>query len=137
MTVDLLKTLNNAKLGCQPFVNMGTLGQQFRHLADISLCYEKAIRIGRLSFRGKRRDRRLERSVSGLRNYLGKVITKLERSLRNCNPQSRISWAGRKINIAQHLGYLNEHEILHHGELIVYARVCGLAFPGSWSVWGL
>ena len=137
MTVDLLKTLNNSKLGCQPCVDMGTLGQQFRHMADISMCYEEAIWTGRLNFKRKRRNHRLERSVVGLRKYLGEVTKKLDRSLRSYNPRRRISWAGRKVDIAQHLGYLNEHEIPHHGELIVYFRVCGLTFPRSWSAWGL
>jgi hypothetical protein len=29
------------------------------------------------------------------------------------------------------------HEILHHGQLIVYANALGRAFPASWAAFGL
>ena len=29
------------------------------------------------------------------------------------------------------------HEILHHGQLIVYANALGRAFPASWAAFGV
>jgi len=30
-----------------------------------------------------------------------------------------------------------DHETLHHGMFVVYARLLGRNFPSSWKTWGL
>ena len=53
------------------------------------------------------------------------------------NPKSEIDWFGDKLSIENHINALIQHEILHHGELIVYVRILELNFPKSWNMWGL
>ena len=44
-------------------------------------------------------------------------------------PRSGVNGSGRRLGV--------NHEILHHGQLIVYANALGRAFPASWAAFGL
>jgi len=64
------------------------------------------------------------------------VITKLSKLIEEY-PKVKIDWFGDKLSLENHINALIQHEILHHGELVVYARTLELVFPKSWNIWGL
>lgn len=55
----------------------------------------------------------------------------------NQNKEVKIDWFCEKFNMTKHIKALIEHEILHHGELVVYIRTLNLDFPDSWQEYGL
>jgi uncharacterized damage-inducible protein DinB len=72
--------------------------------------------------------------------YLKDTVNKTRKSQqRNFQSEEvlKIDWFGEKWGLDQHLQALIEHEILHHGQLVVYLRTLDLKFPQSWEIWGL
>lgn len=115
---------------------MGTLGKQFRHIGDVQLCYTEAIKSGKISFDHYRRDYSLENSKQKLLDFLQETDQDFLRLVEE-NSGVEIDWFGEKWTLEQHLQALIEHEILHHGQLVVYLRTLNLKFPKSWELWGL
>jgi len=115
---------------------MGTIGKQFRHIGDVQICYTKAIKTGKIDFSRYRRDYSLETSKERLKTFLQEVNQEMLKLIEE-NQDAKIDWFGEEWNLKQHIKALIEHEILHHGELIVYIRTLGLKFPKSWELWGL
>jgi uncharacterized damage-inducible protein DinB len=52
-------------------------------------------------------------------------------------PRQTIDWFGEPKSVGEHLMCLADHELLHHGQWIVYRRLLGGAFPKSWDQWGV
>jgi hypothetical protein len=48
-----------------------------------------------------------------------------------------INWDDDNIGVFQHLMRMAAHEILHHGQWILYARLMGKTMPPSWKAWGV
>jgi len=136
LTVDLLKELPEEHLDFSVGKNMGTIGKQFRHIGDVQVCYNEAIKTGKIDFDKYRRDYSIESSRVKLLEFLEEVNGEMLRLIEE-NEGMTIDWFGEELSLEEHLKALIEHEILHHGELIVYIRVLGLKFPRSWGIWGL
>ncbi len=136
LTLDLLSELPEENLSFSVGKNMGTIGKQYRHIGDVQICYNEAIKTGKIDFGKYRRDYSVETSKMKLLEFLEEVNTEMLKLIEE-KEDVKIDWFGEKLNLEEHLNSLIEHEILHHGELVVYIRVLDLKFPESWGVWGL
>ncbi len=137
LTIDLLDELPEKDLLFTVGKNMGTIGKQYRHIGDVQICYSEAIKNKKIDFSKYRRDYSLESSKEKLKSFLLEINREMIELFEN-NQDVKIDWFGEEWNLKQHLKALIEHEILHHGELVVYIRTLGIKFPKSWSeLWGL
>jgi len=73
MTLDLLKAIPEEKLDFAVGKNMGSLGKQFRHIGDVQICYNEAIKTGKIDFNKYRKDYSLETSKEKLKTFLEEV----------------------------------------------------------------
>ena len=141
LTLDLLEIIPEEKLGFTVGKNMGAIGKQFRHIGDVQLCYVGAIKTRKIDFNKYRRDYSIENSKTKLKGFLEEMDKELLDLLGKLNPEEidtlSIDWGFEKLSIIEHIRSLIQHEILHHGELIVYVRTLGIKFPDSWKTWGL
>jgi len=136
LTLDLLEIISENKLNFTVGKNMGTIGKQYRHIGDVQLCYIEAIKTGVIDFDKYKRDYSIENSKEKLKSFLKEMDREMIKTIKK-NPKVKIDWFGEKITLKEHINYLIQHEILHHGELIVYIRTLSLKFPKSWELWGL
>ena len=143
-TLDLLKTLSDEELGFSVGQNMGTLGQQFCHLCRVDDQYISAIETLRVENNRKKLEFPLETSVSKLTEQLEGDGRKLFQIIKDMSEESveniKIDWTywkEKELGLLEHLNNMLEHEILHHGQLIVYFRIMNKKFPESWSAWGI
>lgn len=136
LTLDLLNELSGEHLSFSVGKNMGTLGKQYRHIGDVQICYNEAIKTGKIDFNKYKRDYSIENSKEKLKEFLQNIDQEMLKLIEE-NPNVKIDWFGEELDLKQHLRALIEHEILHQGELIVYIRNLGLNFPKSWELWGL
>lgn len=136
LTLDLLDELPKEHLSFTVGKNMGTIGKQYRHIGDVQICYNEAIKNKKMSFDKYRRDYSLENSKEKLKAFLTEINQEMLELIKE-NQEIKIDWFGEEWDIKDHIKALIEHEILHHGELIVYIRTLGLNFPESWELWGL
>ncbi len=136
LTIDLLEAIPEEKLVFAVGKNMGSLGKQFRHIGDVQLCYNEAIKTGKISFSNYKRDYSIETSKEKLKDFLEEADKELLKLIGE-NPKAEIDWFGDKLSLESHINALIQHEILHQGELLVYARTLELTFPKSWNMWGL
>ena len=141
---DVLKMLNDEQLGFTVGKNMGTLGEQFRHMARVRFQYTEAIET-------KKVDNTIEKIDPVVAQYKDKLIELWERAnqkllnvLKNADPNDLEKkaidwkhWGVNEMNIHDHLNALMDHETLHNGQIIVYLRTMELKFPKSWEAWGL
>jgi hypothetical protein len=136
MTAELLATLDEESLGFTPGAGMGPMWQQFRHLGRVEDNYVTGIATGRLEF-GPPRRRAAGTTGSALAGYLRDLDEDLRAAIDGAGPDRTIAWPGERVDLVEHVGRLVNHELLHHGELVVYVRLLGRPFPHSWRVWGL
>ena len=136
LTYDLLESLPEKMLKETVDKNMGSIGKQFRHIGDVQLCYNEAIKTGKINFSKYRRDYSIENSKIKLKQFLEEMDEEMDLLIEK-NNNIQIDWGFAKVSLIEHLNFLIQHEILHHGELIVYIRSLELRFPKSWEdLWG-
>lgn len=136
LTLDLLDELPEEHLSFTVGKNMGAIGKQYRHIGDVQICYNEAIKTGKADFNKYRKDYSLENSKEKLKEFLEEINQEMLKLVEE-NQDAKIDWFGEEWDLKQHLKALIEHEILHHGELVVYIRTLGIKFPKSWELWGL
>ncbi len=136
LTYDLLNSLPEKMLEKTVGKNMGSIGKQFRHLGDVQLCYNEAIKTLKIDFSKYRRDYSIENSKIKLKQFLEEVNKEMYELIEK-NNNIEIDWGFTKVSLIDQLSFLIQHEILHHGELIVYMRSLELRFPKTWEdMWG-
>lgn len=136
LTYDLLRVLPYPVMNFSPHPEFGTLIRQMRHAADIQACYINAIRSGRMEFDAQPRHRGLEQSKENLEAYMRDLDRDLLDALRALTPDQRarpIDWGATTPTLLQHLMRLLQHEALHHGMWVFYAKIADLALPPSWQ----
>src|SRR3989344_3923402 len=144
LAFDVLKMLSDEQLGFTVGKNMGTLGEQFRHMARVRFQYAEAIETKKVDNTIEKIDPEVAKSKSKLIELWEKANQKLLAVLQNANPDELENtminwkhWGVDEMNIHDHFNALMDHETLHNGQIIVYLRTMELKFPKSWETWGL
>jgi hypothetical protein len=137
LTIDLLDSLTDAELGQGPGRDLGPFWKQFRHVGRLQECYQDALNTGRIKFDYDHKRYRGGCSRDALKNYLQELDRELLRAIEQVDWSMSINWDDDNIGVFQHLMRMASHEILHHGEWILYARLMELKLPPSWKAWGV
>lgn len=138
LTYDLLRSLPYAVMNFSPHPGFGTLIRQIRHVGEIQAAYVAAITSGRMDFAARPRQRALEQSKDRLDAFLREQDASLLAALREADAARTIEWHGTQATLLQHLMYLLQHETLHHGMWVFYAKIAELDLPESWrKTWTL
>ena len=144
LAIDILKMLTDEQLDFTVGKNMGTLGEQFRHMARVRLQYSEAIENKKVEPTKETIDPSIAKSKEKLIELWEKINKKIPQILERMSAEElenlKIDWKHWGIdsmNIYSHLQALIDHENLHNGQTIVYIRTMGLKFPESWKAWGL
>lgn len=136
LTYDLLRALPYAVMNFSPHPEFGTLIRQIRHVGDIQACYIAAIKSGKTDFQAQPRKRALEQSKEHVEAYLHHLDEELLSTLRELPADLRtrlIAWDSSQVTLLQHLVWLLQHESLHHGMWVFYAKIADLPLPQSWK----
>lgn len=144
LAMDILKMLNDEQLNFTVGKNMGTLGEQFRHMARVRLQYSESIETKKVEPTKETIDPSIAKSKEKLIQLWEKVNHKIPQILEKMSAEELenlkidwIHWGVDSMDIYSHLQALIDHENLHNGQIIVYIRTMGLKFPKSWKAWGL
>lgn len=142
LALDILKSISDDQLQLTVGKNMGTLGQQFRHIAKIELEYIDAIKNKKVAPVPGRLDRSLSNSKEALLETFDKNEKELSELLGSIlDPETFMidwtHWDIKEMNLIDHIQALADHNNLHNGEIIVYAKTHDIPFPKSWEPWGL
>ncbi len=138
LSLDLLADLSPAELEYTPGPGLGRFWKQFRHLGGVQECYLEALSTGRVDFSYTGRHYRGGPDRAALLGYLRGLDEQMFATLARADWARTVVWGpGDTPDLDGHLRRLVEHEVLHHGEWVVYVRLLGRAFPASWGLWGL
>jgi uncharacterized damage-inducible protein DinB len=137
LTIELLDSLTDAELSEPPGRDLGPFWKQFRHVGRLQECYQDALNTGRIKFDYDHKRYRGGCSRDALKNYLQELDRELLRAIEQVDWNMSINWDGDNIDVFQHLMRMASHEILHHGQWILYARLLDKKMPPSWKAWGV
>ena len=144
LAMDILKMLTDEQLDFKVGKNMGTLGEQFRHMARVRLQYSEAIETKKVEPTKETIDPSIAKSKEKLIELWEKINQQIPQILEKMSAEELENlkidwkhWGVDSMNIYSHLQALVDHENLHNGQIIVYIRTKGLKFPESWKAWGL
>lgn len=140
LSLDILKLLSEEQLGLTVGKNMGTIGEQFRHMARVRFQYAEAIENRILSKTIEKIDPTVALSKTGLLELWDKANQKLLSVIEKSDLSIIIDWkywGVGEMTLQDHLNALMDHETLHNGQLIIYLRTHDIQFPKSWEAWGL
>jgi uncharacterized damage-inducible protein DinB len=143
LALDILKSLSNEQLELTVGKNMGTLGQQFRHILKIELEYLQAIKTKKVSPAYEKPDKSVAESKEALVALFADIERRTEETLGSITEDPETCfidwthWGMDAMNLVDHMQALADHNNLHNGEIIVYARTHDIPFPKSWEPWGL
>ena len=137
LTNDLLESILDEDLLKTPALALGPWWKQFRHMGRVQENYLQAIDTGTVRFGFEGTSYKDGAAKNKLKEYLGNLDKRLNTVVESGKETSAINWFGERKSLAQHLLCLADHEILHHGQWIVYQKQLGGNFPPSWSAWGL
>jgi uncharacterized damage-inducible protein DinB len=134
LSKDLLNALPEEMLHQQPLPDVGSWAKQFRHLGRVQENYIQALKSGKTVFSYNGCSLPGVITKPSLIEYLSRLDSELHAAL--VSPVSTIDWFGESWSIDRHLQAMISHEILHHGQLILYARIAKFKLPKSWEAWG-
>jgi len=137
MTNDLLESVTNEDLHKSPDESLGPWWKQFRHMGRVQENYLQAVESGTVQFGFEGASYNGGASKIELQKYLINLDNRLAAIIKNTDVSLKINWFGENKSLGQHLMYLADHEVLHHGQWIIYRRQLGGVFPPSWSAWDL
>ncbi|HET6780987.1 MAG TPA: DinB family protein [bacterium] len=132
LTYDFLRSLPYAIMNFSPHPGFGTLARQIRHVGEIQACYLEGITSAQMDLASRRRQRALEQSKERLEAYLQEQDAALLGLLPRADPARSIKWSSGPVTLMVHLLRLLQHETLHHGMWIFYAKIAELDLPQSW-----
>jgi uncharacterized damage-inducible protein DinB len=144
LAMDILKMLTDEQLDFTVGKNMGTLGEQFRHMTRVRLQYSEALETKKVEPTKETIDPFIAKSKERLVELWEKVNQKIPQILQKMSAEELENlkidwkhWGVDSMDIYSHLQALIDHENLHNGQIIVYVRTLDLKFPESWKAWGL
>jgi uncharacterized damage-inducible protein DinB len=137
LTLELLDSLSDAELAETPGRPLGPYWKQFRHVGRLQECFQEALNTKKVRFDYVNKRYRGGCSKSALKAYLRALDRELLQAIDRVNHDTKIDWNGEAVSVFQHLMRMVEHEVLHHGQWILYARVMKKNLPPGWKVWGI
>jgi uncharacterized damage-inducible protein DinB len=137
LTFELLGSLTDAELSETPGPELGPFWKQFRHVGRIQECYQEALNTKKIRFDYGNKRYRSGCSKNALRAYLRALDRELVQAVERVDSNATIDWDGEKVGAFQHLMRMLGHEILHHGQWILYARLMEKKLPPGWKAWGI
>jgi uncharacterized damage-inducible protein DinB len=144
LSLDILKSLSDEQLGFTVGENMGSLGEQFRHMARVQVQYTEAIQNKKVGKIGRKIDLDVAKSKDDLiklweeieKNMTDIVGSLSEEEIENFKIDWNY-WHIPEMDLVEHLTALTDHQNLHNGQIVVYLKTHSISFPKSWSAWGL
>ena len=135
-TLDFLEMLTEEEICYKlPRPGLDTFGKHFLEMAEVQKSYIKALETGKIDFSvGNYEQPEIYEKKSKLRAHFEKMDDYLVRTLERIKDVSReIDWGLGKDNpnVLEHLQFLIQHEILHHGQLVAFAYLYSLPIPES------
>lgn len=137
LTLDLLDSLTDADLSEAPGLDLGPFWKQFRHVGRLQECYQEALSTKEVRFDYENKRYRGGCSKGTLKNYLQELDGELSKAIEQMDRNMTIGWDGKEVGVFQHLMRMASHEILHHGQWILYDRLMEKKLPLSWKAWGV
>jgi len=138
LAMDILKMLTDEQLDFAVGKNMGTLGEQFRHMARVRLQYSEAVKTKKVEQTKETIDPSITKSKEKLIELWEKVNKKIPQILEKMSVKELENlkidwkhWSVDSMDIYSHLQALIDHENLHNGQIVVYVRTMDLKFPES------
>ena len=134
--MDFLEILTEEEICYKlPRPGLDTFGKHFLEMAEVQKSYTKALETGKIDFSvGNYAQPEIYEKKSKLRVHFKKTNDYMVRALKNIDDVNReIDWELGKENpnILEHLQFLIQHEILHHGQLVAFAYLFSLPIPES------
>lgn len=144
LALDILKSLTDEQLNLTVGKHMGTLGEQFRHMARVQVQYTEAIKNKKIAPTKKKIDPSVAKSKEGLLELWEEANKEMLNVLEGLSGEEAKNlnidwkhWGIDSMDLSSHLDALLDHENLHNGQIIVYLRTHEIPFPKSWEAWGL
>jgi uncharacterized damage-inducible protein DinB len=137
LTLELLNSLTDAELSQTPSPELGPFWKQFRHVGRLQECYMEALNTKKIKFDYRNKRYRSGCSKNALKAYLRALDRELVQTFEGVDSDATIGWEGEMVSVFQHLMRMLAHEILHHGQWIIYARLMGKQLPPGWKAWGV
>jgi len=137
LTLELLDSLTDAELSQTPCPELGAFWKQFRHVGRLQECYMEALNTKKIKFDYRNKRYRGGCSKNALKAYLRALDRELVQAFEGVDSNATIGWEGEMVSVFQHLMRMLAHEILHHGQWIIYARLMGKQLPPGWKAWGV
>jgi len=135
-TLDFLDILTEEEI-CYKFPRPGldTFGKHFLEMAEVQKSYIKALETGKVDFSvGNYNQPEIYKKKAMFREHFKKMDKYMIEALKGIKDiNRRIDWGLGKDdpNIVEHLQFLIQHEILHHGQLVAFAYLFNLPIPES------
>jgi uncharacterized damage-inducible protein DinB len=135
-TLDFLEILTHDEICYKlPRPGLDTFGKHFLEMAEVQKAYTEALETGKIDFSVGNYDQpSIYGSKSKLRAHFKRMDDYMVRILKQINEVNReIDWGLEKENpnVLEHLEFLIQHEILHHGQLVSFAYLFSLPIPES------
>lgn len=135
-TLDFLEILTEEEICCKlPRPGLDTFGKHFLEMAEVQKAYIKALETGKIDFSlGNYDQPEIYKKKLKLRAHFKKMDDYMVNVLKGITDVNReIDWGLGKNNpnVLEHLQFLIQHEILHHGQLVAFAYLFSLPIPES------
>ena len=135
-TLDFLEILTHDEICYKlPRPGLDTFGKHFLEMAEVQKAYIRALETGKIDFSVGNYDQPvIYRNKSKLRAHFKKMDNYMVRVLKGIKEVNReIDWGlgNENPNVLEHLQFLIQHEILHHGQLVAFAYLFSLPIPES------
>ena len=144
LSMDILRSLTNDQLSLTVGKNMGTIGEQFRHMGRVITQYVEGVENRKIDKTQNLPNLEIAKSKEQLIDYLENARKQLDTVFNSISDEElsnlKIDWSYWKdepMNIVGHLAALTGHQNFHNGQLVVYLRTHEIPFPKSWAAWGL
>lgn len=135
-TLDFLEILTEEEICFKlPRPGLDTFGKHFLEMAEVQKSYTKALETGKIDFSvGNYDQHEIYEKKSKLRAHFLKMDEQMVTVLKRIKViDRRIDWGLGEDNpdILEHLQFIIQHEILHHGQLVAFAYLLSLPIPES------
>ncbi len=135
-TLDFLEILTEEEICYKlPRPGLDTFGKHFLEMAEVQKAYIKALETGKIDFSVGNYDQpEIYKKKLKLRAHFKKMDDYMVNVLKGIKDVNReIDWGLGKENpnVLEHLQFLIQHEILHHGQLVAFAYLFSLPIPES------